>query len=118
MYVFFLHWKSEHLVTQKPPTHPNPNIVRICKSVQIIGRSLIMILFGGICGQPTIAVRSLILWNGFQQISLKLLNTVMQHCTKHRNSYMEIERLECNKFFLSHLEHAHNIQCKMSRTLI
>ena len=38
---FFLHWKSEHLVSRNPPTHPNPNIVRIGKSVRIIGRSLI-----------------------------------------------------------------------------
>ncbi len=32
--------KSEHPITSKPPTHPNPNIVRICKSVRNIGRSL------------------------------------------------------------------------------
>ncbi len=32
--------KSEHLVSVKPPTHPNPNVVRICKSVRNIGRSL------------------------------------------------------------------------------
>ncbi len=37
---FFLHWKSEHLVSQNPPIHPNPNIVPICKSVHNIGRSL------------------------------------------------------------------------------
>ncbi len=32
--------KSKHLVSVKPPTHPNPNVVRICKSVRNIGRSL------------------------------------------------------------------------------
>ncbi len=31
---FLLHWKSEHLVSRKPPTHPNS------RSVRIIGRSL------------------------------------------------------------------------------
>ena len=36
----FLHWKSKHLVSRKTPTHPNLNVVRICKSVRIIGRSL------------------------------------------------------------------------------
>ncbi len=30
----------EHLVSVKPPTHPNPNVVPICKSVRNIGRSL------------------------------------------------------------------------------
>ena len=35
--------KSEHPVSVKPPTHPNPNVVRICKSVRNIGRSLILI---------------------------------------------------------------------------
>ncbi len=37
---FFLHWKSEHLVSQNPSTHPNLHIVWICKSVRIIERSL------------------------------------------------------------------------------
>ncbi len=37
---FFLHWKSEHTILAKPPTHPNPNVFRICKSVWNIGRSL------------------------------------------------------------------------------
>ncbi len=32
--------KSEHPVSVYTPTHPNPNIVRICKSVRNIGRSL------------------------------------------------------------------------------
>ena len=33
--------KSEHQPDRNPPTHPNPNIVRILKSVEINGRSLI-----------------------------------------------------------------------------
>ncbi len=36
--------KSEHPVLVKPPTHPNPNVVRNCKSVRNIGQSLITIL--------------------------------------------------------------------------
>ncbi len=32
--------KSEQPASVKPPTHPNPNVVRICKSVWNIGRSL------------------------------------------------------------------------------
>ncbi len=34
-----------HLPHTHPPTHRNPNIVRICKSVQIIGRSLRGLLY-------------------------------------------------------------------------
>ena len=37
--------KSEHSVSVKPPIHPNLNVVRICKSVQIIWRSLIPVSF-------------------------------------------------------------------------
>ena len=40
MYRFFSHWKSEQAIPVKPPIHPYPNIVRICKSVRIIGQSL------------------------------------------------------------------------------
>ncbi len=29
--------RSENPVSVKPPTHPNPNVVRICKSVRNIG---------------------------------------------------------------------------------
>ncbi len=32
--------KSEPPISLKPPTHPNPNVVRICKSVRNIGHSL------------------------------------------------------------------------------
>ena len=37
--------KSEHPVSVKPPTHPNPNVVRICKSVWNIGQSLTRLFF-------------------------------------------------------------------------
>ena len=46
----------------------------------------------------SITVHSLILWNGFWQISLKLLSTVL--CNFALNIYMEIVRFGCNKFFL------------------
>ncbi len=38
--------KSEQPVLVKPPTHPNPNVVRICKSIRNIGRSLRFLMAG------------------------------------------------------------------------
>ena len=46
----------------------------------------------------TTTVRPLILWNGFRQISLKLLSIVS--CNFALNIYMEIVIFGCNKSFL------------------
>ena len=41
--------KSEHPVSMNKPTHPNPNVVRICKSVRNIGQSLNKYYINGLC---------------------------------------------------------------------